>query len=90
MTFQIDTGLDPQRGLIPDWFWDTYSSNDVPIERAVHDYAYHLIGAMQNPAKMETVRKHVLAQWHFVRALADMHPEIFDEFWTSYAERVLA
>ena len=49
----------------------------------------HLIGATTGPVKMATVRDHALAQWRFLRHLADMHPTIFDEFWTAYAERAM-
>lgn len=92
MAFIIDTGpvADPARSLIPDWFWDTYPTDGTSSDRAIHDYGYHLIGALKNPAKMDTVRKHTLAQWQFLRLLAETHPGVFDEFMAAYAERVLA
>lgn len=96
MPFEIDTGTpDPALQFIPDWFLDTYRGEPPETARVVHDYAYHLMGAMrqENPAApktIATVRKHTLSAWGFLRTLADMHPEVFDEFWTSYAERVLA
>ena len=92
-TFEIDTGAD-RRVAIPDWFVDTYQTP--PEEsRLIHDYAYHLIGEMNgdNPANaktMRTIRKHALMNWGFLRALADEHPDVFDEFWTAYAERALS
>jgi hypothetical protein len=86
----IDTGeaaFDP-RCLVPDWFQDICAP-DISTENLFHDYAYHLIGATKNPVKMATVRDHTLAQWSFLRHLAAMHPDIFDEFLTAYAERAL-
>jgi hypothetical protein len=86
----IDTGepaFDP-RCLVPDWFQDICAA-DISTEKLFHDYAYHLIGATTGPVKMATVRDHALAQWRFLRHLADMHPTIFDEFWTAYAERAM-
>jgi hypothetical protein len=92
MAFDIDTGVNPQPdilGLIPDWFRDT-CADGLTTKQIVERYAYHMIGATKNPAKLETVRKHTLAQWQFLRELAAMHPDVFDEFWTSYAERALS
>ena len=91
-SFEIDTGtpvaFDPT-DLIPDWFKDQYPA--LPeASRLIHDYGYHLIGATKNPAKMETVRRHTLVQWQFLRHLADAHPDVFDEFICAYAERALA
>jgi len=90
MTFVIDTGETAGvRSLIPDWFLDQYAV--APDDsRAVHDYAYHLIGSVNNPKTMKTVREHTLAAWGFLRALAEMHPEVFDEFICAYAERALS
>lgn len=83
----IDTGIaaDDPRRFMPDWFLDRNDTGDT--RRLVHDYAYHLIGALHDPKAMRTVRKHTVAQWSFLRHLADEWPEIFDEFWTVYAER---
>lgn len=91
--FKIDTGhaVAPVIEMIPDWFRDDYGSEDPDERRIVHDYAYHLIGEMldpKGPRKVETVRRHMLAKWGFLKALADMHPDVFDEFFTTYAERV--
>lgn len=89
MSFTIDTGIAPQTTATqyaPDWFLDQYAT--APDDRRVaHDYAYHLIGQMNNPKTMATVRKHVLMQWGFLRLLADEWPDVFDEFWAAYAER---
>jgi hypothetical protein len=79
--------FDP-RNLVPSWFQDLLPA-DVSTEKLFHDYAYHLIGATKNPVKMATVRDHALAQWAFLKHLSAIHPDIFDEFWTAYAERVL-
>jgi len=90
-SFEIDLGqtqFDP-RDLVPDWFADQLP-RDTTTERLFHEYAYHLIGATNDPAKMETVRRHTLAQWRFLRHLADMHPAIFDEFLMAYAERAMS
>ena len=89
--FVIDTGK-PEFNpldLIPDWFRDNYAS-DADAKRIIHDYGYHLIGQTTNPAKLDTVRKHTLASWQFLRALAEHHPGVFDEFICAYAERALA
>lgn len=89
--FTLDTGESTDRlhDMIPDWFWDTYGHNQPPLEKAVHDYGYHLIGALNNPKKMDTVRRHTMANWAFLQMLAEKHPGVFDEFWCGYAERVL-
>ena len=91
MTIIIDTGIaqDSPLRFVPDWFLDMHTSPG-DVARVVHDYGYHLIGALQNPAKMDTVRRHTLAQWSFLRALADLHPAVFDEFICAYAERFQA
>lgn len=90
MTLVIDTGTPQLSPLeyIPDWFRDI--CDGVSNERTVHDFAYHLMGAMNNPKTIDTVRKHILANWRFLAVLADMHPGVFDEFWTAYAERILS
>ena len=90
-SFVIESGPiadDPLR-FVPDWFRDVYAVEPEP-RRVLHDYAYHLIGSMTNPKKVETVRKHVLSQWGFLQVLSVEHPEVFDEFWCAYAERVLS
>lgn len=84
---QIDTGdraADPTLG-IPDWFIDQMPE-DMPEARLVHQYAYHLIGKLSEYRSMKFARKHLLLHWGFLRALADTHPEIFDEAMTAYAE----
>lgn len=91
MPFEIiteETAFDPA-SLIPDWFKDQYQITP-DASRMMHDYGYHLIGALQNPVKMDTVRKHTLAQWNFLRQLGDVHPGVLDEFLCAYAERALA
>ena len=88
MVFVIDTGTQDRKPIdaVPDWFRDIYAA-DTEDARVIHDYAYHLIGALKEPKKMETVRRHVLAQWWFLRDLAEIHPDVFDEFLAAYAER---
>ncbi len=89
MTFEIDTGIqDSALRLIPAWFQDLKPEGTDP-RRVVHDYGYHLIGALHKPATMATVRKHTLAQWSFLQLLAHEWPDVFDEFWTTYTERVI-
>lgn len=90
MSITIDTGVtqsavDPI-AMVPTWFRDFYADNEDPA-RIIHDYGLHLAAALNNPKKMETVRRHTLAQWEFLRCLAETHPEIFDEFIVAYAER---
>lgn len=93
MTITIDTGItkadtDPIV-MVPTWFRDFYA-DDADTARIIHDYGLHLAAALKNPKKMETVRKHTLAQWDFLRSLAETHPDIFDEFIVAYAERAQA
>lgn len=92
MTFAIDTGLSDQSPtrFIPDWFHDIFGDTPPAPERMMHDFGYHLIGAMQNPKKLETVRRHFLKNWEFLRELAATNPGVFDEIMTAYAERVLS
>ena len=83
----IDTGApaaDPLLG-IPDWFVDLFEEG-TPQERIIHQYAYHLIGKLAEYRSMKFARKHLLLHWGFLRALADTHPEIFDEALGAYAE----
>ena len=83
----IDTGkpeFDPI-DLIPDWFRDVNQS--ATAERMIHDYGYHLIGALGNPVKVETCRKHMMREWAFLRLLAETWPDVFDEYLIAYAER---
>jgi hypothetical protein len=90
-SFTIDTGVQTARppiDFVPDWFRDAYSV-EPSAERVIHDYGYHLIGALRNPAKVETCRKHTIMHWGFLRNLAEIHPSVFDEFMCAYAERVL-
>jgi hypothetical protein len=88
MTFIIDTGLpdnDPLR-LLPDWFLDLH---DEPHDarRIMRAYAEHMVGQMSVPVKIETVRKHLLMSWAFLRELSTLEPETFDWVLSEYAER---
>ncbi len=90
MTFDIDTGVidrHPADLFVPDWFHDLMDPA-TPPDRILHNYAYHLIGALKNPKKMDTVRRHTLANWAFLQALSERYPTVFDEFMVAYAERV--
>jgi hypothetical protein len=71
---------------IPDWFKDSYVKlpDDAKLS---HDFAYHMIGEMQNPKKFETVRAHLVAKWEFLRLLSEEHPDVFDEVLTAFGER---
>ncbi len=82
----IDTGDRADATLgIPDWFIDQMPE-DMPQDRLIHQYAYHLIGKLAEYRAMKFARKHLLLHWGFLRALADTHPEIFDEAMAAYAE----
>lgn len=83
----IDTGataVDPLLG-IPDWFTDLLPQ-DMPQDRIIHQYAYHLIGKLSEYRSMKFARKHLMLHWGFLHRLADTHPEIFDEAIAAYAE----
>lgn len=91
MTFNIDDDTIPPtdaRAIIPDWFMDQ-QPEDISEEKAAHDYAYHLIAHFKQPKLMKTVRAHFFARQHFLKRLAEIHPEIFDEVICAYAERAL-
>jgi hypothetical protein len=90
----IDTGTPEEnansiKALIPAFVLDELPE-DVSDEAAASAFAYHMIWKIQQPRKMETVRKHYIANWSFLFRLADIHPEIFDEVQAAYAERALA
>jgi hypothetical protein len=87
----IDTGnaVSPAIEQVPDWFRDQYEIQDE--SRIAHDFAFHMIGEMldeNGPRKIETIRRHMTARWGFILALAEMHPDVFDELLTTYAERL--
>jgi len=91
MSFVIDTGstgdsVFTPESTIPDWFQDQLPA-DATVEKKMHDFAYHIIGAMQNPKTFEAVRKHICRDWSFLRQLALIHPEVFDEVLCAYGER---
>lgn len=83
----IDTGAPAANPLlgIPDWFIDMMPE-DMPQDRIIHQYAYHLIGKLSEYRSITFARKHLLLHWGFLRALAETHPEIFDEAMAAYAE----
>lgn len=94
MTITIDTGGVAQQPRIeqyvPDWFRD--QCGDAEPGRVAHDYAYHIIGRLTDPngaKRMETHRKNLIADWGFLKLLAEEHPEVFDEVLTAFAERAL-
>ena len=91
MSFEIDTGHQSATiaTFISDWFVDLYPE-DTPIEKLAHDYAYHLIGALNNPKMMKTVRAHfvgaVPGSWSTSRKCI----QTFDELVAAYTERWMA
>lgn len=91
MTFEIviDTGPEtaPRTAAdyAPDWLRDMLPPDAAP-DHIARAYAHHLIGDMGRPKTFATVRKHLLANWLFLRALADEQPGLFDEVLLRYAE----
>lgn len=89
LTLDIDTRLPGEIGLttfVPDWFLDLCP--DPQDERAVGKaYAQHLIGHMSQPVKIETVRRHLVGAWPFLRELSTIDPASFDAVFTEYAAR---
>lgn len=95
--FEIDTGdaPDPLRN-VPDWARDAAESDDPVV--VLRSYGQHLLGGLLPPRtavgwqrrakKNETVRKHLLADWWFLRDLAKVHPGLFDEILQAYADRI--
>jgi hypothetical protein len=90
MGFEIDTGFEPRRPVdfVDDWFRDLHPSDAADVD-VMRGFAQHVMGEMRNPAKFETVRRHFLMRWSFVRAVADLDPALFDEILAAYAERWL-
>lgn len=89
----IDTGTPDDnavsiKALISDFVLDELPT-DVSDEDAARAFAQHIIWKIQQPKKMETVRKHYLMQWAFLARLAVILPEYFDEVQSAYAERAL-
>lgn len=85
----IDTGIgDSPRRFMPDWFLDLHHGDD--DAKLMHDFGYYVLGELTSPKMAMTARRHILAHWAFLRALAEMHPAVFDEILTAYGERFLA
>jgi hypothetical protein len=89
-SFEIETGvvLSPLRDCIPDFFQDMYQQAD-DTELAKR-YCFYVIGEITGPKKLETTRKHFLANWRFIRLAFDTCPEHADEIIVAYAERAQA
>lgn len=90
MTFTIDTGAPTEQGAIAfvmDWMRDQCPPHYTDAQ-TVQAYAHHLIGDMRRPAKLETVRTHLLMNWRFIGELGRENPGLFDEIWTAYFERM--
>lgn len=87
----IDTGapqIDVTHG-IPDWFMDLMPEGTTP-ERAMHQYAYHIVGKLSEYHSSKFARRFFLGHWPFLGRLAEIYPEIFDEVMTAYAEVLAA
>lgn len=91
--FKIATNIDPLQDSIKrhvdDYILDTLPDSATDEDAAIA-FAYHIIGSMKAPRTMDTVRKHYLARWAFLRELAEILPDHFDEVQAAYAERALA
>lgn len=94
MSFEIDTGQflpaarQTAKDFIADWSPMLFHTDDEKL--LVQKYAYYLIGEITGPKRLETCRRHLLANWRFVRCLADEDPTLFDEILMAYAERQTA
>lgn len=89
MTFKIDTGgSSALRNNLPTWFLDE-CADDADDRQLAHDYAYHLIWRTRQPAKLETVRRHITYAWPALFTISSLYPELFDEVMCAYAERAL-
>lgn len=88
MPFEIDTGIPDRDPLntIPDWMRDMCADPD-DWPSCARAYAQHMIGQMAVPVKLDTVRKHLLMSWAFLRELSTTDPASFDAVFTEYAER---
>ena len=86
-TFEIDTGptASPARALIPDFFCDWYPSSD--DDDLTRRYCFYIVGEIRAPKKMDTVRKHLAANWQFIRHAMQVCPGHVDEILTEYVER---
>lgn len=87
-SFEIDTGED--RPTAYDFIDSAYLDFYLPADkaRAVTQYAQALIAELEDPLgpkKLDTVRRHTLARMRFLTCLGSEHPDLFDEFWTAYA-----
>jgi hypothetical protein len=89
-SFEIDTGelshLPTAFDFIDSAYLDFYVSSD--RKRAVVEFAQAIIAELEDPRgpkKLDTVRKHVIARMRFLTCLGTEHPDLFDEFWTAYA-----
>ena len=89
----IDTGAEPKPvtavDLVPGWLSDHICPDSYSPAQIVQTYAHHMIGDMNRPRKLETVRAHILNDWNFLRLLAAENPGLFDEILCAYVERFL-
>lgn len=88
MAFEIDTGNRPLAAydFIDPAYLDFYVSEDP--KRAVIQFAQAIIAELEDPngpRKMDTIRKRALSRMKFLTHLGAEHPDLFDEFWTAYA-----
>lgn len=88
MTFTIDAGDTSEAArLLPDWFLDQHHGE--PEDATLRRYAYHVIGEINRPARMDTARKHMLANLQYLIWAANNAPGHFDEIIVAYAEKAL-
>jgi hypothetical protein len=93
MACEIDTGIEDRNSLeyavktfIADWFLDmSHGLGNAKIMRA---YSEQVISEIDKPVKLDTARKHMIAHWQFLKALAEHDPAAFDHVILSYADRV--
>lgn len=88
-TFEIDTGPDfsPLRDRLHAWFLDQQPETATDAQLAF-TYGQWLITEAARPKKVETVRKHLLADWWVLPIIAQWHPEVFDEILVAFSLRV--
>lgn len=86
-TFEIDTGptVSPVRQFIPDFFCDEYINAD--DDELTRRYCFYIIGELRRPKKLETVRRHLAANWQFIRHAMQVCPGHVDEILSEYVER---
>jgi len=86
MPFTIDTGEPQMHVSAPyDHVCDALPA-DATADRIDLAMAYAIIGEMRQPKTLKTVRRKMLYHWGRIAALAETHPEVFDQIMQEYAE----